>query len=352
MPGMVPPLRLAAGRVALWRGSDSVQFGVDPRHAVVIDGLTPGMVEVLRRIDGRHHTDDLLTAAAAAGTDRASATLLLDQLVDAGLVEPATADTAGEAPDLGRRTPPALVPDTATWGLRTGRDPDELLERRAGATVDVHGDSRIAIGVATLLAAAAVGSVVVHARGRVTGADVGTGYLPDDVGRHRHTAAAAAVARARTLTHTDPAPEPPDVAVLTDAAVWDPNLALGLVADRVPHLAVHAREASVVVGPLVLPGRTSCLRCADLHRADRDPCWPQLAAQLAARPAAVELASAQVAAGLAAEQVLALLAGRGETADEPPAVETTFELDPLRGGLTRRRWPPHPRCACRPGLGG
>ena len=34
------------------------------------------------------------------------------------------------------------------------------------------------------------------------------------------------------------------------------------------------------VGPLVLPGSTGCLRCLDLHRCDRDPDWPLVAAQL------------------------------------------------------------------------
>ena len=31
---------------------------------------------------------------------------------------------------------------------------------------------------------------------------------------------------------------------------------------------------------MVIPGETSCLRCADLHRCDRDAAWPVLAAQL------------------------------------------------------------------------
>jgi bacteriocin biosynthesis cyclodehydratase domain-containing protein len=332
-----PRLRLAAGRTALWRGSDSLQLGVDPRHALVIDGLTPGLVEVIRRLDGRHAAAELLTVAAAAGTDHSAAAGLLDRLTEARLIE---------AVDRAERVPPALVPDAATWRLRTGRDVDELVDRRAGATVEVHGNGRVAVGVATVLAAAGVGCVVVHAAGRVGGWDVGTGYLPSDVGRPRRTAAAAAVRRARPVTHAEQAPDLADVVVLADAAVWDPNLALRLITGRVPHLAVHAREASVVVGPLVLPGRTSCLRCADLHRADADPCWPQVAAQLATDPPAAELAGAHAAAALAAEHVLTLLTGRGEVPDEPPAAGTTFELDPLHGRLLRRRWPPHPRCGC------
>ena len=327
----------------LWRNDRSAQLGTDPRHAVVIDGLSAGQANVMNRLDGRHGTDDLLAGAAAAGTGHAATLGLLNELAAAGLVEPA---------DRADHPPLQLAADAATWGLRTGRKAGELLARRAAATVEVHGNGRIAVAVAALLAAAGVGAVTVAATGRVTGADVGTGYLPRDIGQPRGRAAAQALHRARTVTTADASPELPDVVVLADAAVWDPHLALRLTEDRVPHLAVHGREASVVIGPLVLPGRTSCLRCADLHRTDGDACWPRVAAQLATLPPAVELACANIAAGMAAEQVLSLLTGRGEAADEPPACATTFELDPLHGTIARRRWPPHPRCGCGAFAGG
>jgi hypothetical protein len=303
----------------------------------VIDGLTPGQAEVLRLLDGGHGTDELLATAAAAGTDHAATLRLLDELAGAGAIEPA--DRAGVAPS-------ALSADAACWGLRTGRTPAELLRRRAAATIRVHGNGRIAIGVATMLVAAGVGNVDVRVTGRVRNEDVGTGYLPRDVGQSRQQAGAEAVHRARMVQAADQCPGPPDAVVLADAAVWDPHLGLRLVAERVPHLAVHAREVSVVIGPLVLPGRTGCLRCTDLHRADWDPCWPRLAAQLAMRPPVPALPTAHIAAAMAAEQVLALLTGPGEPADEPPAVATTFELDALHGRLIRRRWPAHPDCDC------
>jgi bacteriocin biosynthesis cyclodehydratase domain-containing protein len=332
-----PRLRLVAGRAVLHRDGGSLQLGLDPRHAVVVEGLSAGQADVVSRLDGRHSTDELLARAAEAGSDHAATLRLLDELAAARLIGPA---------DRSDHPPQPLAADAATWGLRTGRRAGELLARRAAATVQVHGDGRVAVGVATLLAAAGVGAVLVSATGRVSGQDVGTGYLPRDVGQPRAATAAHAVHRARTVAAPDLPPGPPDAVVLADSAVWDPSLALRLATERLPHLAVHAREASVVVGPLVLPGRTSCLRCADLHRTDADPCWPRLAAQLATLPAVAELACAQVAAGMAAEQVLALLTGRGEAPDEPPATETTFELDPLHGTLVRRRWPPHPRCGC------
>jgi bacteriocin biosynthesis cyclodehydratase domain-containing protein len=333
----LPRLRLAPGRTVLWRGNNSLQLGIDPRHGMVIDYLTPGQAEVLKRLDGRHSTDDLLAAAAAAGTDHIAALRLLNELADAGIIEPADGSAAA---------PSVLAPDVASWKLRTGRRHAEVLDRRAAATVRVHGNGRIAIGVAMVLAAAGVDHVTVAATGRVGSEDVGTGYLPGDVGRPRQEAAEAAVRRSRTVPAADHAAGPPEVVVLADAAVWDPHFALRLLHHRVPHLAVHAREASVVIGPLVLPGRTGCLRCADLHRADDDPCWPRLAAQLANRPPVPELASAHAAAAMAAEQVLALLIGPGEPPDAPPTAGTTFELDPLQGRLVRRRWPAHPDCQC------
>ena len=64
------------------------------------------------------------------------------------------------------------------------------------------------------------------------------------------------------------------------------------------------RDGTGIVGPLVVPGLTSCLRCADLQRCDRDECWPQLAAQLAGQVQQADLAGTQATAAFAAAQAL------------------------------------------------
>lgn len=46
-----------------------------------------------------------------------------------------------------------------------------------------------------------------------------------------------------------------------------------------PHLPVRVRDRSGFVGPLVIPGVTSCLSCVDRHRTDQDAAWPALSAQ-------------------------------------------------------------------------
>ena len=109
-----------------------------------------------------------------------------------------------------------------------------------------------------------------------------------------------------------------------------------------------------MIGPLVVPGRSSCLRCHDLHRCDRDPAWPRLAAQLAtdpsrpARGASAPVASAcdvTLAAAVAAHavmQALAFLDGQVT----PSAVDGTVEVSLPDGGMRRRSWTPHPGCGC------
>ena len=79
--------------------------------------------------------------------------------------------------------------------------------------------------------------------------------------------------------------------------------------------AVVAGADRAVVGPLVVPGRSACLRCLELHRTDRDPGWPGVAAQLAA-PAPTprgESALTALAAALPRLQVACWLDDRRRT---------------------------------------
>ncbi len=142
----------------------------------------------------------------------------------------------------------------------------------------------------------------------------------------------------------DPAERPADLVVLISHGAADSGRAGSWVSAEVPHLAGVVGEAGVVVGPLVLPGRSPCLRCLDLHRCDRDPDWPMVLAQLHDQPAyePEETAEAGLAAGLAALQVLAHLDGMVK----PAAVGATLEVELPDGLIALRRWPAHPDCGC------
>lgn len=116
--------------------------------------------------------------------------------------------------------------------------------------------------------------------------------------------------------------------------------------ERVPHLAASAREAIGVVGPLVVPGQSACLRCLDLTRTDRDPAWPLILAQVAAREAVPGACDAPLAAAVAAQATTQALTFLDRAAPGEVVTNGTLELV-LPGWQWRRRsWPPHQRCGC------
>jgi bacteriocin biosynthesis cyclodehydratase domain-containing protein len=153
-----------------------------------------------------------------------------------------------------------------------------------------------------------------------------------------------------SLTRAAP-PETTDLVVLSDFLVADPRVVRELHTARVPHLPVRVRDGSGLVGPLVIPGVTSCLGCADLHRSDRDAAWPAVAAQLRDTVGTADRATVLATAALALNQVDRVIrAVRGDKelgkSREPPALDTTLEFDVNTGAVVARRWSRHPRCSC------
>jgi hypothetical protein len=223
-----------------------------------------------------------------------------------------------------------------------------VLARRRAAFARVYGAGRVGACVATFLAASGVAWVSCLDAGLAEAADVTpAGIGPADVGTGRAAAVATAVHRVAPEVRTaDDARRLPDLAVLTGRP--DPVLLAGLVRDRVPHLAVHAEEAIGVVGPLVLPGRSACVRCLDLSRATRDPAWPRILAQAGGdcgSPAATQACDTVLAAttaALAAGQALAFI----DRACEPATANATLEVVLPGWQWQRRGWPAHPACTC------
>jgi hypothetical protein len=92
--------------------------------------------------------------------------------------------------------------------------------------------------------------------------------------------------------------------------VLSPRRYLPLMGDDLAHLIVARDDDGLLLGPLVIPGRTPCLRCDDLHRAEADASWIATATQLhdlptPRTPEELEL----VAALLAADSMRGFLSG-------------------------------------------
>jgi hypothetical protein len=331
------PLRpqLLPGLQVLERGADEIQIGLDPRHGIVASGLPPGVIDALRALDGRRTVHNLLALAESEHTERLRD--VLTGLTELGLLSEADPPTHSTGPGV----------ETGLWSLRSGQSHSRTKAHRADCAVVIKGNGRLAIAVGMLLATAGVGHVDVASNGIVTEHDVGSGYLDADVGVSRRKAAAEALQRANPATRTRRVAggdRLPELVLLTDAVVPAPELVNQLFHDGIPHLPVRVRDGVGIVGPLVVPGRTSCLRCADLHRTALDPGWPRIAGQLAGHSQQTDLADVQACAALAAAQTLRVLS---PDQDPPPVWNATLEIDSFAAKVRHRGWPPHPRCPCR-----
>jgi hypothetical protein len=151
--------------------------------------------------------------------------------------------------------------------------------------------------------------------------------------------------------HAVVTPAEADLVVLSDYLVADPRMVRDLHSEGVAHLTVRVRDGAGLVGPLVIPHVTSCLGCADLHRRDRDPAWPAVAAQLRDTVGTADRATLLATAALALSQVNRVIgAVRGTLSlpdlGPPPALNAMLEFDVHAGSIVARQWSRHPLCSC------
>lgn len=128
--------------------------------------------------------------------------------------------------------------------------------------------------------------------------------------------------------------------VAAQSAEAERSLLAQLTADGQPHLVVRASDLGAAVGPLVVPGRTPCQRCEDLHRSARDPAWPRLLAQLCRQRPDAPALTLNWAASTAALHAVAWLEGA-----LPDSLGAGLELSADRQ-LRLRPLRAHPGCGC------
>ena len=334
-----PPLprpTLLPGLPRIWRTPHTLQLGLDPAHAVLLDLPEPRAARLLDLLDGSRSERHALAQAGQLGLLPDEAAALLHTLRAAGLVVPA-----------GNLFPPAmparLTAEAAALAFAAAPTPARTLRRRAAAQVVVTGPSRLAAGVAVALAAAGTGHVHPDLAGVVTRHEPPGGPLTAaDVGRPRAHAVAAAIEQVAPETRTRPVRRGAASLVIQlghDHPATAPPTTGGHRSR--PHLTAAIREGVVIVGPLVLPGGTPCPNCIALHRADRDATWPQSTPEpvpAAVEPCGVATLLAAVAY-ITAEALTHLDEGTPETLGAEVAVTAP-------GHTRRRTWPTHPSCGC------
>ena len=345
---MRPVVKTALRR--LWRDSTTLQIGVHHERAVVVAGVGDQVGRLLAAFDGAHDRSALRARARSLGLDASIVDRLVSMLTEAAVLDDAATDARPIAV-LPRIERDRLAPDLASMSLVSGQLDGGLstVSRRQRATVGVVGGGRVGGALATLLGAAGVGHLVVDDDATCRPADCGpAGAAIGDTGSTRAQAAHAAIHRISQVTKTTALTPSQhyDVVVLASGGAPEMSAINELVRSGVPHLRVAVQEARAVVGPFVMPGSTSCLRCLELHRSDRDSAWPVIAAQLAAGGSragteACDVVLATLAASVAALQVLAFVDG-----GDPITRNGTLEIALPDWRVRRRSWRAHPLCGC------
>ena len=296
----------------LQRAEGEVQVGIDCDTALIFS--EPKLLPVLLALDGAHHVRDIRNAGAAAGL-RADE---VDQVLG--------------------------ILDDACMLLEGGRSfkTHAALGRQS---VRLIGAGPLGAAVARLLAQSRIGRLWLidtePSREEVR-------RPPGGPGRSRAEALRADLADefdmpVTTAKHwSRPSPAEIDLTIIvSDAAETDRLIADDLVRLDQPHLVLRPAGDLVTVGPLVIPGRTACLRCTDLTRRDADTAWPALLDQLTRLRLPIPVALGSWAASMAATQALAFLRGR-----TPEACGSTLELSEHDLVTRWRTWLAHPGCGC------
>ncbi|HEY5882931.1 MAG TPA: hypothetical protein VIU11_28770 [Nakamurella sp.] len=327
---------LSADVPLIVRAPDELQIGVEEPRRVLLLNAPPEATGILSALDGLAPVGSVLTTHDA---DPVVWSALLGELLVAGLLVKVGPVPPGPGPGSGPGSG-HLSGERIGLAHRHGQvAATRILQARQDALVVVRGDSAAASLVAALVAAAGVGHV--HhdpSRSRPVMS------VPDDARRAAATASNALRAvNPFVRTHQPAGHQSPTLVVLADDPVPDLGLAATLVQQRIAHLSVLTQAARALVGPLVLPGRSSCLGCANRHRADADPGWPMVARQLSRQTPRAPVAISAMAACFASVQVLEMLDG----ASVPATVNGSVEWTPDGLSARRRTWPEHPDCGCR-----
>jgi bacteriocin biosynthesis cyclodehydratase domain-containing protein len=265
-----------------------------------------GAADVIRLVDGSRRRDQVVAEASQRGVPAAVTERVITLLAAAGAIIDFPADALRSMP---RELRQQLAPVLAVASL-AGQDADggvRLLARRSAATVHVRGRGLIAGLIIDLLIRS----------GLAAAADVETSWRQD---------------------------RQPDLIVLVGHP--GPAEVAELQRQRRAHLAVGVSEAIAVVGPLVRPGRTACLRCLDHARAERDPAWPLILAQLPADRMDATAGDAVLATAVAAQAAAQAVAFADRSELAAATANGTLELALPDWQWRRRTWRPHQACTC------
>ncbi|MEJ6577304.1 MAG: hypothetical protein QNL49_02590 [Actinomycetota bacterium] len=353
----------------------SCYVGFGHRGIEIHSQLTPGLLALL---DGKRTLNSIIELISEniqlpAGDNLSfEVTEILDALLDANLLEYRSTqfkDFKNEeyAPvnlvSLNNRI--RAEENLYSWHRSVGikNSALDLISKRAGFSIILFGANRLALSLFSILKASGFSQIKIIDRNLAQSKRSKVQIAPDqvcglairgaDVGLRKEDVLADIARNSQLFSPTDLTfPERPDFIIATQKVAQDSMQRW--MSEEISHLLIgDLIEEKIVIGPIVLPGKSPCLNCINLYRAEQLPYFGRLELLAGFSNFNLELPSAQVAliAGLVATQVIEFCevqsGSRLEAASELAGITQSINLlDPLNLCGEKRYWQPHSSCGC------
>ncbi len=259
--------------------------------------------------------------------------------------------------------------------IDNGMSAEDLIGKRRNFSIMIYGRNRLALSLFAVLQASGFALIKLNDRTNSASSESRAQIEPDevcglairgsDVGL-RKASVLADLARNSQLFPSENVlfPELPDLIISTESIPQETMQSW--LSENIVHLPVsNLIENKIVLGPIVIPGKTPCLNCLNLWQADQFPhhnSFEILAALDSGEGKGLELPAAQVAllTGLITTQVIQYCTSVGiqnviNSEDAVKLVGATLAInlfDPLNSislddeTFGYRYWQPHTSCGC------
>ena len=259
--------------------------------------------------------------------------------------------------------------------IDNGISAEDLIGKRRNFSIMIYGRNRLALSLFAVLQASGFALIKLNDRANSASSESRAQIEPDevcglairgsDVGL-RKASVLADLARNSQLFPSENVlfPELPDLIISTESIPQETMQSW--LSENIVHLPVsNLIENRIVLGPIVIPGKTPCLNCLNLWQADQFPhhnSFEILAALDSGEGKGLELPAAQVAllTGLITTQVIQYCTSVGiqnviNSEDAAKLVGATLAInlfDPLNSisledeTFGYRYWQPHTSCGC------
>lgn len=243
-----------------------IQVGIDPSHSLLLTGEVSQIRQFLNLLDGKHEIAELISKFPFAQ-------VALFQLAKRGLLETQLVDHQITASLTPAQNYDLLISQRSHQAAIGKLDfAPRRIQNLANSYIWLANAGPAAALAAIYLAQSQIGRIKLDALAEFKPTD-----LPNWLDRNAEAADSLVhqlQISSANLKLTQPAGMPnPDLVILTDQPWQAPETAAEYLNRGIAHLVIQSKISEVIVGPLVIPGKTSCLNCAEQQLLNIDKSW-------------------------------------------------------------------------------